>query len=141
MVSLTVVSNADEARLFAKYGPKKVREGMTNGIRKALALVQSHHKKNEWLPGGGINNPIKPHPEKLRVRFGTLRKSYTTKLAERLMRGYYGSDLKYAATHEYGDAGRGIRARPGVAKTAKATAARIEKIMADELEKALKNGA
>ena len=108
-------------------------------MRKSLAAIERHFVRNEWVPGGGKVNPKDPHPYKLTVRSGALRRSYTRRMIDKHIGGF-GSDLVYSAIHEFGGlAGRGrktrIPARPTVQRTADATAAEIEKIMAESLAK------
>jgi phage gpG-like protein len=125
---------------FDKWdGRKRVNAGARKGLLKALATLQAHHKQKEFIRsvGGGLNltgkDAVPPHPEKLTSRTGTLSKSYTTELVEASLRASYGSNLEYAPTHEYGYAPRNIKARPTLDRTVNATAAKIEKIMADAI--------
>jgi len=59
---------------------------------------------------------------------------------EESLRASYGSNLEYAPTHEYGYVPRNIKARPTLDRTVNATAAKIEKIMADAIAKEFRDG-
>lgn len=130
--------------VVTKNDPRKVIKDMRDGaakahlhaIKKSLAHIKRHHTRNEWLPGGGGKNSKSPHPTKLRVRSGTLKKSYSIKIIAKALEGRYGSDLKYAPVHEFGSPMQNIKARPGVKRTMDATGNAIEQIFAKSLKKA-----
>lgn len=115
------------AGIVGARGQQAVSRGFNDAMRKALAVIEKHHKRKEWVRGGG--RP--PHPEKLTVRTGSLSRSYTRRILEREMAGTYGSDLKYAPVHEYGSSTLNIPARPGLKRTLDAKTKEIEKILAD----------
>lgn len=127
-------------------GRTQVKSGSRKGLLKALATVQKHHKEKEIIRnvGRGANltgkDAVPPHPEKLTSRTGTLSKSYTIELVEASLRASYGSNLEYAPVHEYGSSARNIRPRPTLERTVDATAAKIEKIMADAIAKEFRDG-
>jgi hypothetical protein len=106
-------------------GQKLVERGFMKNMKKALAVVERHHKRQEWIRGG--DGP--PHPEKLTVRTGGLSRSYTRRILIDEMAGAYGSDLIYAPVHEYGNSR--VQARPGLKRTIDAKVKELEKILAD----------
>lgn len=121
-------------QIAGQSGHGRVWGGAGKGLRKALALIERHHKRKEWVrSSGGRLSGAAVHPTKLTIRTGTLSKSYTRQIAEKMLRGSYGSDLVYAPVHEYG--GRHVKARPGLKRTVNATADKVEKIMADAIAK------
>lgn len=118
----------------------KVATGSRKGLQRAIALVESHHKKQEWIRGskalraaGGRLANADTDPHKLTVRTGHLLRSYTSRIVEQEMAAYYGSDVVYSRVHEFGYKPRNIPQRPGLQNTIQATAARVEKIMADNV--------
>lgn len=122
----------DKAAKFLK--DEKGRQAATSrGLLKAGALVEKHHKTKEMIGGRLGGKP--PHPTKLTHRTRALSRSYTRKLilGGRALR--YGSDLEYAAVHEYGNLAMGIPVRPGVETTMLKTADDVARIMADEYSK------
>jgi phage gpG-like protein len=125
-------------------GRKRVNEGARKGLLKALATVQKHHKEKEFIrrAAGRLTgkDAVPPDPDRLTSRTGTLSKSYTTELVESSLRASYGSGLVYAPVHEYGSSSQGIKARPTLERTVDATAAKVEKIMADAIAKEFRDG-
>lgn len=121
-------------------GHRKLTIGARRGIQRALALVERHHKKNEWIRSGRRLATQDTHPDKLTVRTGTLSRSYTREIVERDLAGYYGSDVVYSRVHEFGFPARNIPKRPGLQNTVDATKAEIEKVMADSIAQELTRG-
>lgn len=116
-------------------------DGASNGLLKAIALVERHHKTKEWRSSvAGNLRDVEPHPTLLTVRTGMLKRSYTRELAKHLMRASYGSGLVYAPVHEYGSPKHGIRQRPTLERTAQATAAEVERILADSVKREIDRG-
>jgi hypothetical protein len=128
------LKTASAGGIAGKAGHDRVAGGTRKGLMKALALVERHHKTKEWRSGvAGRLRDVAPHPDLLTVRTGMLKRSYTRELAENLLRASYGSDLVYAPVHEHGSPIQNIRQRPTLERTAKATAAAVEKILADNI--------
>lgn len=121
-------------------GHRRLTKGARKGIRRALALVERHHKRKEWVRTGKRLATQDTHPDKLTIRTGTLSRSYTSKIVERELAGYYGSDVEYSRVHEFGFPARNIPKRPGLQNTIDAQKAEIEKIMADEIAQELNRG-
>lgn len=146
-----IVRNTLVGTALPRPGQKSpVEESAKKALREAGALVLKHHKQKEWIGGtrrlrkaGGRLKELDTHPDKLTVRRGgpgRLRGSYGLRFDWSKMEAYYGSDLVYSRIHEFGGmAGRGrsvyIPPRPGLQRTIKATADKIEKIFADAVEK------
>lgn len=117
-----------------------VADGGNRGLLKAIALVERHHKRVETIRGTGDKGRYPVHPTMLTMRHGGsgLSGSYTRAVDKARMLATYGSDKVYAPVHEYGSAKLNIPARPGLERTAKATAAEVERIIADEIAKGFK---
>ena len=128
-------------RIAGPKGFKAINKGAIAGLWKCLGTVERHHKRKEMIrkSGGRLmgKNAQPPHPVKLTIRTGSLSKSYTGRVVERTLKGYYGSDLTYAPVHEFGSPRQNIPARPGLQRTLKATTKIIDKIMLDALDKGL----
>lgn len=122
--------------IVGERGHKRLRKGAVEGLRRALADIERHHKRAEMIRGGG--GP--PHPDKLTLRTGVLSRSYTRRIVEAELKGYYGSDLVRALVHEFGSAARNIPPRPGLQRTLDAKADEIEKFLADKIEGELERG-
>jgi len=137
---IEVTINNRAADVMGKRGHDKARKAHINALRKGIAHMERHHKRKEWLPGGGKKAFRNPHPTMLRVRTGRLWKSYGSLVLERALEARYGSDESYSRIHEFGGmAGRNhasrIPARPGIKRTIDATANAIERIFDKALDK------
>lgn len=138
MIDLSaIVQDSQVASITGQGGSDTVRRGFMSVMRKALAVAEKHHKRQEWITGTpnreGRLSGQDTHPEKLTLRSGTLLKSYRSQVLRREMAGAYGSHVEYSRIHEFGGrAGNAlIPARPGLKRTIDAKAKEIEKILAD----------
>jgi hypothetical protein len=138
------VRSADVAEIAGPAGTARVQAGALVALRKALSVVERHHKHKEWIRGskalraaGGKLKVMDTDPDKLTVRSAILIRSYSGKLEPRELAAYYGSDVTYSRVHEFGLPSRGLRARPGLQRTVAATGDQIEKIMADSIKEKL----
>jgi len=132
-------------QIAGKSGHDKVLTGTQKALRRAIVLVERHHKRKEWVRGseglrdaGGRLDELDTHPSKLTVRTGHLLKSYTRRIVDRELAAYYGSDVVYSRVHEFGMPSRGLPARPGLQNTLDATARQIERIMGDDIQKEIR---
>ena len=114
---------------------KDAHKAHMNAIRKSLAMAERHHKRKEWVTGGTGKNASPPHPTKLSVREGHLKRSYHSIIVAKELYGSYGSDLEYAPTHEFGDPSRNIPKRDGIQRTKNAVSKKFAGIFANELKK------
>mgnify|MGYP001766562426 CR=1 FL=1 len=91
----------DTSQAFPKGGEwsTAVRGGAAEGVRKALALVERHHKTQEMERGNGAGAAI---PDKITRRTGALARSYSIRHQRDSLEGSYGSDLKRARLLERG---------------------------------------
>ena len=113
----------------------KAHKAHLHAIKKGIAHIQRHHKREEWVTGGMGKHAKAPHPTKLSVRTAVLKRSYKIIIDKKKLEARYGTDVKYARVHEFGLPGRNIRKRPGLQNTITATGSAIEKILANALKK------
>ena len=133
-----LIKDQDIRQISGAKGHRRMRKGAAAGLRKCLAMIERHHKRKEMIRGGArlsSGDKQAAHPDKLTVRTGMLSRSYTRRIVEAELKGYYGSDLVYAPVHEFGSKKKNIPPRPGLQKTLDALGKDIEKIMADQIEK------
>lgn len=107
----------DTSKAFPKGGEwsAHVRGGASDGIRRALALVERHHKTEEMERGTGA-----PVADKVTRRTGAHSRSFSIRYVNGEMFGTYGSDLKRARLLELGGTIRPVKARALAIPTAAA---------------------
>jgi phage gpG-like protein len=76
--------------LLERY-PEKFRDALVNGLKQAMLFAEGEAKKN--LTGG---------PRNVKTVSGYLRRSIKSTVDSSKLEGSIGSDVIYAAIHEYG---------------------------------------
>lgn len=114
----------------------QLRRGLLKGVKKGMLFAEGEAKKSFGRPGN------------LKVRSGHLRRSIKTSVKETgdTVQGIIGSNVIYAAIHEFGGmAGRGLKskipARPFLKPALEDNVIAISRIIQKEIAKEVKKNA
>ena len=122
-----------------------IRAGAGKGIRRALSMVERHHKTEEMLRA---SKRVPPVPDFVTRRTGSLSRSLSIRFVDGELQGTYGSALPRARILEEGGdipkiSSRGkafiahYEPRPGLKRTAEKKGDEAVNIIADEIKKAV----
>ncbi len=100
----------DKSKRNIKRFPKEFQDALKPAFEKVMLKAEAKSKEKYFKDA---NSSVLPDSKILTARSGNLRRSIQSEVKDNMnkIEASLTADIEYAATHEYGDPGRNIKAR------------------------------